>query len=194
MIIYSIYKCVNRLNGKVYIGFDSKWPNRIKRHKYNYTSHKQKKHFKLYCALRKYGWESFDWEVVYQSWDKLHCLHVMEPYFIKDYDSFHNGYNMTLGGEGTFGKTPHNKGKKMPPMEEETKKRISLSMKGKIKTKEHCENLSNSLKGNKISNKKLQTPDGIFNSATDAAIFYGINRNKMYYRIYSNPKTYQYIK
>jgi len=30
MIIYTIYKCVNTINGKVYIGFDSQWPNRQK--------------------------------------------------------------------------------------------------------------------------------------------------------------------
>ena len=28
----------------------------------------------------------------------------MEPFFIKEFQSFKNGYNLTEGGEGTFGK------------------------------------------------------------------------------------------
>ena len=100
MIIYSIYKCVNRLNGKVYIGFDSKWPNRKYEHKYN-TNHKKQK---LYHAIRKYGWNNFDWEVIYQSFDGEYTLKVMENYFITEYHSYNNGYNETLGGEGTLGR------------------------------------------------------------------------------------------
>jgi hypothetical protein len=64
----------------------------------------------------------------------------MEPYFISEYDSYHNGYNSTLGGEGTFGRrwkipyhlvkrgeTHHNYGK---PLSEETKKKISIGKLG----------------------------------------------------------------
>ncbi len=194
MIIYTIYKSVNRINGKVYIGFDSKWPKRIERHEYNYKNHKQKKHFKFYRALRKYGWNNFIWEVIYQSKDGLHCLQVMESYFIKEYDSFNNGYNMTLGGEGTLGKEPVNKGKKMIPMAENVKNKISISMRGKIKSESHRENLSFALKGKKNGNKKLKTPDGVFLSATEAAKYYGLNRNTMYNRIHLHPEKYQYIK
>jgi group I intron endonuclease len=194
MIIYSIYKVVNQINGKVYIGFDSKWPNRVKKHKWNYLKSKQKKNFRFYCALRKYGWDNFKWEIIYQSKDGQHCLKVMESHFIQEYDSYLNGYNMTLGGDGTLGKEPWNKGKKMQAMDSEIKKRISQTMTGKLRTKEHCDNLSESMKGKKNNNKKLKTPDGIFKSAKDAAQFYGLNKNTMYYRIYHNPEIYQYIK
>ena len=133
MIIYSIYKCVNRLNGKVYIGFDSKWPNRKYEHKYN-TNHKKQK---LYHAIRKYGWNNFDWEVIYQSFDGEYTLKVMENYFITEYHSYNNGYNETLGGEGTLGRIT----------KEETKNKISKALKGKPKSNHHIQKMAETRKG-----------------------------------------------
>jgi len=98
-MIYTIYKSVNKQTGQVYIGFDSKWPNRQIVHK----SASKKGNSKFYNAIRKYGWESFHWEVVYQSKDREHTLKIMEPFFIEQFDSFNKGYNLTLGGDGTFG-------------------------------------------------------------------------------------------
>jgi group I intron endonuclease len=98
----TIYKSTNKVNGKSYIGFDSSWPNRKKRHKVNASSGKEGK---FYEAIRKYGWKSFEWEILYQSEDKEHTLNIMEPQYIKEYDTFNCGYNMTEGGEGCFGAT-----------------------------------------------------------------------------------------
>ena len=108
MIIYTIYKCVNTINGKVYIGFDSDWPSRKQQHYYVHRS-KICPDFPFYNALHKYGWENFEWIVLYQSKDGIHCLNEMENYFICENNSFvhflnSNGYNSNLGGEGTFGK------------------------------------------------------------------------------------------
>lgn len=175
-IIYTIYKSVNTINGKVYIGFDSHWPNRQKVHK----SASKNQEGKFYRAIRKYGWDNFEWSILYQSKDKNHCLKEMESHFIKEYDSFNTGYNSTLGGDGCFGlilseesrkkisqgnkipkpHTPeHNKkiadalrGKKKQPHSEDTKLKISQSNKGitKLFTEEHKKNLrchqNNSLK------------------------------------------------
>lgn len=97
----TIYKATNKINGKSYVGFDSDWPKRKKRHKINsnYASGK------FYSAIRKYGWNNFVWEIIYQSDDKFHTLNMMEPYFIKEYNTYYEGYNMTKGGEGCFGAT-----------------------------------------------------------------------------------------
>ena len=140
MNIYSIYKATCIVTNQSYIGFDSNWPNRQKIHKS--FSKKPKTHFQR--ALMKYGWDNFIWDIIYQSKDKDHCLKIMEPYFIKLYNCFENGYNMTLGGEGTFGKkmsyksklkiSNANKGKSTTlgfKHSQKTKDKLSLMRKGK---------------------------------------------------------------
>ena len=107
MIIYSIYRAINLLTNKVYIGFDSKWPKRKHQHKFS-AIYENDTSIIFYNAIRKYGWENFSWEVIYQSLDKEHTLKFMEPFFIKEYNSYvgfknHNGYNMTIGGDGCPG-------------------------------------------------------------------------------------------
>ena len=100
--IYSIYKATNTINGKVYVGFTSNWPDRIGQHKYESKNSNKAFH----RALRKYGENNFDWQLIYQSKELTHTLKTMEPHFIKEYKSFgKNGYNLTEGGEGIFGYT-----------------------------------------------------------------------------------------
>lgn len=137
-MIHTIYKSVNTKNGKVYIGFDSDWPNRMRIHK----SASKKQDGKFYRAIRKHGWDSFEWSPIYQSHDKEHTLNVMENLFIEEYDSFHNGYNSTLGGDGSFGMI----------VSEETKKKVSMTHKGKKLSPEHIEILRE--KGKKLIGDK----------------------------------------
>jgi group I intron endonuclease len=150
--IYSIYKATNTINGKVYIGFDSNWPNRKRIHK----SNSSKKDYHFYRAIRKHGWDNFQWEIIYQSKDKLHCKDVMEPYFIKLFDTFTVGYNKTMGGEGVFGlqriQSPeekqkrsllmrgnnHGSGNKNKPLSKERKQKLSDIKKSVILTCPHC--------------------------------------------------------
>tara|TARA_R110000868_G_scaffold403369_2_gene680548 strand:- start:5 stop:580 length:576 start_codon:yes stop_codon:yes gene_type:complete len=98
----TIYKATNSINGKSYIGFDSAWPKRMSRHLENASYNRGGK---FYDAIRKYGWDKFQWQIIYQSEDKEHTLNVMEPHFIKEHNTFNQGYNMTEGGEGCFGAT-----------------------------------------------------------------------------------------
>ena len=137
-IIYTIYKSVNIKNGKVYIGFDSRWPCRVTIHKSSYI----KQDYKFYRAIRKYGWYAFAWSPIYQSQDKDHTLKIMENFFIKEYDSFNNGYNSTLGGDGCLG----------IKMSEENKLKMSLKHKGKKLSPEHIEVLRE--KGKKLVGNK----------------------------------------
>lgn len=153
MNIYSIYKTTNIINGKVYIGFDSNWPKR--RHEHLNNSKNPQSTQVLYNAMRKYGQHNFIWEVIYQSYDQLHTLSIMENYFITEYQSYihftnSKGYNMTLGGEGTIGHI-HTL---------ETRNNISKALKGKTKGKskpprsaEYCKNMSNAKLGSIPWNK-----------------------------------------
>jgi group I intron endonuclease len=141
--IYSIYKVTNTINNKVYIGFDCNWPNRYYSHKYR---SQQNNNIKFYNSIRKHGWNNFSWEVIYQSKDGQHTLNEMESFFIKEYNSFYQGLNSTIGGEGTLGR----------PTTQSTKNKISESLKGKSKSKEHVQKMSETRKGKKQSKESLQ--------------------------------------
>jgi group I intron endonuclease len=154
MNIYSIYKATNKINGKVYIGHDSHWPNRMSVHKCNVF--KSKKDFYFYRALRKYGFNNFEWEVIYQSKDVEHCLRYMETYFIKEYNAYINfencnGYNMTLGGEGTIGykHTEETKAKLRVPQSESHRNKLAKIRKGRILSSEWKENIGKAFRGEK---------------------------------------------
>lgn len=148
MNIYTIYLATNTINGKSYVGFDSKWPKRKYEHRYHSTTSSNQV---FYNAIRKYGWDNFEWNILYQSHDGLHTLSVMENYFIIEHNSYvhfnnSNGYNMTLGGEGTVGykhtnTTKNNiskaligktKGISKPPRSKETCCKISKAKQGSI--------------------------------------------------------------
>jgi group I intron endonuclease len=116
MTIYTIYRAKNVLNEKCYVGFDSRWPNRKGGHLRAVRSNSTQA---LYRAMRKHGVENFVWEVIYQSKDRDHTLNEMERYFISEFNSFNNGYNMTLGGEGIFGRKNH-----CQPHSEEAKQKM----------------------------------------------------------------------
>jgi group I intron endonuclease len=134
MNIYSIYKSTNIITGECYIGFDSNWPRRKKYHK---RFSKKQNNYKFYNAIRKYGWDNFEWEVIYQSKDDRHTLNTMENFFIIEYNSFNNGYNSTLGGDGTIGykHTEETKQKmKKPKSKESVVKRVDSNSKEWIVT------------------------------------------------------------
>lgn len=89
-----IYKITNKLNGKSYIGQTSDYHRRFIEHKAKgYGNEKTKV---LYYAFDKYGIDNFTFEVIE---DKTEKYNEREKYWIKYYDSFENGYNMTEGGE-----------------------------------------------------------------------------------------------
>ena len=89
-----IYKITNKLNGKIYIGQSINIEQRWKQH--HQETKNGNKNTKLYLAMRKYGIENFIFEVLEQcSKDELNDREI---YWIKKYDSFKNGYNMTPGG------------------------------------------------------------------------------------------------
>jgi hypothetical protein len=91
MKVHSIYRILNLVNGKSYIGYTSKPP--IKRwwdHKAQIQINTKQR---LYAAIRKYGIDNFRFDVLYQSLDEYHAHRVMEPHFIREYDTFgNNGY------------------------------------------------------------------------------------------------------
>lgn len=101
MRVYTIYKATNDLTGQCYIGFDSSWPTRKTAHNCQaFRERSNAYHSYFHNAIRKYGTETFGWEILYQSTDKLHTLRIMEPHFIMEHNSYgRGGYNCTSGGD-----------------------------------------------------------------------------------------------
>ena len=91
-----IYKITNDINDKIYIGQTSgTLEERFKQHKKKINS-EDRKTYPLYNAMRKYGVEHF-FIVLLEETDNLQ---EREQYWIKYFDSYHNGYNATHGGDG----------------------------------------------------------------------------------------------
>ena len=108
-IICGIYKIVNLVNGKVYIGQSVDIYRRWAQHKKigrNLSEDKYSKDYDkvLYRAMRKYGVDSFEFSIV-EKCDES-ALYEREQYWIKFYGSTtieDKGYNLNDGGAGGGG-------------------------------------------------------------------------------------------
>ena len=145
-----IYKATNTINGKVYIGQTvCDFHKRQIKHFSKANAEKPSMHF--HKALKKYGKDVFIWEIIEQCQSKQE-LDDMEFHYIKQYDSFKNGYNMTLGGEGTIGRVCDasvrlkiSNSKKGTLASEETRAKLSRMHRGKTKLEAHVKNVANSV-------------------------------------------------
>jgi len=117
-----VYKITNKINGKCYIGqtvYDLK--TRLRGHMTDAKRH----NFLFGNALLKYGIENFDSEVICKVTSKT-LLDDAEKFYIKLYDSKKpNGYNLLDGGSNS-------------PPDEDTRKRISNTLKKLYSRKENC--------------------------------------------------------
>ena len=101
-----IYCYKNKTNGKRYIGQTINPQQRKSAH----ISDSTHIDTKFYRAVRKYGWNNFEYEILAESEDRNE-LDKLEVDFIKSFNSIENGYNIRSGGEH-------------PTMGEETKKKL----------------------------------------------------------------------
>ena len=91
-----IYQITNDINGKIYIGkTEFSLEKRWKEHCDDaYRESKEKR--PLYSAIRKYGIEHFHMELI----EETDNPEEREEYWIEQKQSFKNGYNATMGGDG----------------------------------------------------------------------------------------------
>lgn len=94
-----IYKIVNEINGKVYIGQSIHIEQRIKEHFYKAKCEKDISYNSiLHQAIRKYGTENFSWEVLEEC--SVEDIDKKEQYYINKYNSLSPyGYNILKGGQ-----------------------------------------------------------------------------------------------
>jgi len=94
-----IYKVTNKINGKIYIGSTSLTFNRRKYYHF-YDAFKKNSQKYFHRALRKYGKENFNWKILKEVNVKKEMLELEHKY-IKKFNSYKKGYNLTLGFDNT---------------------------------------------------------------------------------------------
>ena len=97
-----IYKITNKENSLIYIGctinsLEKRFGEHLSR---CFTSEYKSK---LYNSMKKYGQENFTIELIEEC--DLNVIYETEKKYIKQYDSYNNGLNSTIGGEGCLGYT-----------------------------------------------------------------------------------------
>ncbi len=154
-----VYKVSNNKNGKIYIGItsqgiDVRWSKHC-------SDANTDSNFPIHNAIRKYGKENFQIEIieVINNSTDYDQLKEREIYWIKEFDSYNRekGYNLTLGGDGTFGRF-HS---------EETKDKIRQKTIGHKVSKDTKNRMSESQKNvkrnysalAKLSNKRWENPE-----------------------------------
>jgi len=133
-----IYK-ITSPTGRIYIGKTIKIKLRLD----YYRRLKCKKQPLIFNSLLKYGFSGHTFEVIYEGENTLSELNELEIFYIGFFNSFHgnneNGLNLTLGGDGGFGRKisdehrkkiiAYNKSRVYKKHTKETKKLISDSKK-----------------------------------------------------------------
>lgn len=125
-----IYKYTSP-SGKCYIGQTVNENKRKYEHRYN-AYYEEGKDYEnpFYRAIRKYGWDSFSYEVLNTVYSEnieelTNKLDSLEIYYIGQYDSYKNGYNQTIGGHGLRGNNHPSYGTKLS---EDHKKKLKDSV------------------------------------------------------------------
>jgi group I intron endonuclease len=99
--ISGIYAWINEIDGKMYIGQTNNFYKRIYDEMNGFCNGRHQNMFKLFNAIQKYGINNF--RVVRLLECPVDYLNKIEILLIKYYDTKENGYNITIGGDGTNG-------------------------------------------------------------------------------------------
>lgn len=145
-----IYKATNTINGKCYIGQTRHSLEHRKNVHIRYAKQGINTHF--YQAIRKYGEDSFKWEILCTAQSKER-LNELETFYIQKYDSIKNGYNMVDGGDNNIMdiesvKTHHDEVMQSSAVREKISKSLKEYRKTHPFTDEHRKKLSEKAKGN----------------------------------------------
>ena len=89
-------------------------------------------------SIRKWGWNAFEGKVLEEVDEE--DLNELEKFYIKYFDSYKNGYNTTLGGEGIRGYNPYTN--KTEKEMKEIKEKMSKSQNKRFKNEEEREKQS----------------------------------------------------
>lgn len=118
---YCVYMHTNKINGKKYVGQTKMKPEE----RWGRKGHRYKECTHFFNAIKKWGFDNFEHEIVYSGLSHTEA-NKKEQELIELYNTRNSkyGYNLREGGS--------NGG-----LSEESKKKLSVSRKGKYKGKDH---------------------------------------------------------
>lgn len=173
-----IYKITNSVNNKVYIGLTTQGLIQRQREHLSRLNDCNRTH-KLYQAMRKYGADKFKFEEIFVCFNDKDLVEF-ETAFIKEYNSFNKGYNMTVGGE---------------VISQETKDKLRTKMLGRKLTwyNKILESRKNNPNDKRNKYHKLQTEAGeiiIIRNLKEFCVKHGID----VYNLYHAKKHKKFVK
>lgn len=160
-----IYSYTNRFTGERYIGQTCNIVRRSYEHKARYGGCRR-----FHEAIKKYGYENFDFEILFEGDEKLIDFNEKEKYFI-------TLYNTTQDGVGY--NSPYNAAK--CTYNEEVRNNISESLKGR----KFSDETKKKIKETRIT-KRISVDELIFNSINEAAQYYNFNKRCLAYCLKHN--------
>ena len=126
-----IYRIINKLNGKIYVGQTINFKQRMGQHKRDSSKSRPG----IDMAIAKYGWENFSVEIIEEC--SVEQLNEREIFWIAALNSkAPSGYNLTDGGDGIVGCTDETRAKlaaasKGHEVSEETRTKIGIASKNR---------------------------------------------------------------
>jgi group I intron endonuclease len=156
--IYLIYKFTNKLNGKSYIGLTCRGLE-LRKYDHLYSVSKNSQ-YQFHQAIRKYGIENFNEEILEKDIMSLKEANAREIFYVNYYSTYVNGYNMTVGGgyrsEYVLSDASREKMRQAKlgvKQSDATKLKHSVALKGIPKSAEHNINAAKGRIGVKLSNE-----------------------------------------
>lgn len=147
-IMTGIYGIHNKINDKWYVGQAVDIKKRNDNELWGLrkgSMHSNGTNVYMDRAWEKYGEAAFEWVVLEEC--SVDLLDEREIFWIKQKDSYKNGYNLTCGGGGMRGFVPNS----------DTRRKMSEARKGKKRSPDACKNISLAKIGSKnpMFGKKL---------------------------------------
>lgn len=187
-----VYKITNKITNKVYIGITNQGSGA--RYRHHWYESRIGEPSPIHRSMAKYGEENFTLEIIDFA-DTYDELKEKEKYWIKQYNSTDRniGYNLTEGGDGTFGRKHSEETKEKIRQKalgrkasEETKRKMSESKKGIVseKKRDHIQSMIEMGKKKVIAKFTRTDESGLlleitkeFNSMIECAEFFKISKD-----------------
>ena len=191
-----VYKITNKITGKIYIGITNQGSGA--RYRHHWYESRIGEPSPIHRSMAKYGEDNFTLEIIDFA-ETYEELKEKEKFWIKKFNSTDRniGYNLTEGGDGTFGRTHSEETKEKirqkalgRKISEETKKKMSEARIGKCsdKQREHLSKLQEQCKQKVYQYSKQGEFIAEYDSIIEACKALNLNRDTIRRQLKNPPK------